>query len=150
MDFSTLVGFSVWFGRWTFQRGMPALFAVEIPPANSRVAKYRRAALCYFMGFAGLFLCGSLIRVFANADVGDAVAWAAFGLFVIAAVCVLRSASVNGRHPVSWSTGSEMCDRCGKPAIIQMSVLNSESGETICRHWCFDHARDYHPSWRQA
>jgi len=145
MDPPTALSVSVWFGRWLLNRVFPALYALELPSINSRVANYRKAALCFFLCFAGLFLCGSLIRVFAGAEIGDAVAWTGAGCFVIAAACVLRSASIDGRHPVTYSAGSVPCNRCGKPAMIHMTVVNSQTGETTCLHWCVYHARDYCP-----
>jgi hypothetical protein len=145
MDLPTTLSFSVWFGRWLLKRGFPALYALELPSTKTRVANYRKAALCFFLCFAGLFLCGSLIRVFANAEIGEAVAWTGAGCFVIAAICVLRSASINGRHPVTSSAGSVPCNRCGIPAVIHMTAVNSRTGETTCLHWCLYHARDYFP-----
>jgi hypothetical protein len=133
---------SVWFWRWLDKRGAPALYALEIPATNSRVASYRKAALCLFLCFADLLLCGSLIRVFANAEIGDAVAWTGAGCFVIAAICVLRSASLNGPHPATASAGSVTCRQCGRPAVVHMTEVNSATGEASCLHLCLQHARE--------
>lgn len=139
MDLSTAFSLSAWFASWLLKRGFPALEELEIPPINSRVARYRKVALCLFLGFAGLFLCGSLIRVFANPEIGDAIAWAGAGCFVIAAVCVLRSASINGRRPVSDPAGSVLCDKCARPAVIHEESY-SKKGDATCHHWCVHHA----------
>ena len=138
MDFATGLGFFVWMGRWLFKRGFPALEDLEIPPINSRVARYRQCALCLFLCFAGLFLCGSLVRIFANAEIGDAVSWTGLACVVMSAVCVVRSASINGQRPPSESTDSVMCDKCARPAVMHMTE-NSKTGETACRHWCVHH-----------
>jgi hypothetical protein len=138
MDFSTTLGLFVWFVRWLFKRGFPALEDLDIPPTNPRVSRHRKAALCFFMCFAGLFLCGSLIRVFANAEIGDAVGWTGLGCFVVSAVCLLWSASINGQRPVSDSAESVMCDKCARPAEIHMET-HCKTGETTWHHWCVHH-----------
>jgi hypothetical protein len=143
MDFSTALSLFVWSVRWRLKRGFPALYALEIPSANSRVARYRKAALCFFMCLSGLFLCGSLIRVFANAEIGDAVAWTGAGCFVIAAICVFRSVSINLQHLMRDWAVIGICHRCGRPAVIQISDANSETGEASCLHLCVQHAREY-------
>jgi hypothetical protein len=143
MDFSTALSLSIWFLRWLLKRGFPALEALDIPPTNSRAENYREAALCFFLGFAGLFLCGSLIRVFANAQIGDCVAWTGIGCFVISAICVVRYASINGQHRATASAGSVPCRQCGQPAVIHMTEVNSDQGEPSCLHLCLQHAREY-------
>ena len=141
MDFATWLSFSVWFWRWLHKRGLPALFALEIPSANSRVANYRTAALCFFMSFAGLSLCGSLIRVLANPEIGDAVSWTGLGCLVIAAICVLRSSSINLKHRAAEWAMIGTCDLCGGRAVFHSSELDSATGEWGRHHLCLKHAR---------
>jgi hypothetical protein len=63
--------------------------------------------------------------------------------FVIAAICVLRSASLNGLHPATASAVSVPCRQCGRPAVIHMTEVNSETGEASCLHLCVQHSREY-------
>jgi|SRR5580700_11965462 hypothetical protein len=106
MDVATFLSFSVWLVRWLLRRGFPALDALEFPPTNSRAASYRAAALYFFLIFAGLFLCGSLLHVFGNPQAGEIVASTGMGCFVLATLCVLRYASVNRHYDEAGSGGS--------------------------------------------
>jgi hypothetical protein len=140
MDFWSFLSFSVWFGRWMHKRGGPALSALEVPSASPRVATYRKAALGFFMGFAALFLRGSLIGVFVDARIGEVVSWTGVGCCVIAAICVVRSASLNAQQLAANSAALGTCRQCGGPAVIHMTDVNPETGETTCHHWCMQHA----------
>jgi hypothetical protein len=109
MDLSTALTLSVWLGRWLPKRGFPALEALDLPPTNSRAVSCRAAALYFFLIFAGLFLCGSLLHVLGNPQAGEIVGWTGMGCFMIAALCVLKYASINGPCEEAESGGlSEM------------------------------------------
>jgi hypothetical protein len=139
MDLSAALSVFVWCFRWMFKRGFPALEELEIPPINSRAARYRGLALTLFLCFAGLFLCGALIRVFGNALIADIFGWTGLGCFMMAAFCVVQAASINVRRPASNSTESVLCDECARPAVIHAESY-SKSGETTSQHWCVHHA----------
>jgi hypothetical protein len=96
MDVSTALSFSIWFMRWLVKRGFPAVEALDSPPTNSRAASYRAASPYFFLIFAGLVLCASLLHVFGNRWEGEVVGWTGMGCFAIAAHCAVKYASVNG------------------------------------------------------
>ncbi|HEV8003499.1 MAG TPA: hypothetical protein VGP63_26790 [Planctomycetaceae bacterium] len=105
MDVSTVLSLSAWLVRWLLKRGFPAVEALDLPPTNWRAASYRAAALYFFLIFAGLFLCGSLLHVRGNPQASEIVGWTGMGCFMIAALCVLKYASINGQCDEAESGG---------------------------------------------
>ena len=101
MDVSTALSFSIWFMRWLL-----TVEALDSPPTNSRAALYRAASLYFFLIFAALFLCASLLHVFGNRWESEIVGWTGMGCFAIAAHCAVKYASVKGPSEEGESRGS--------------------------------------------
>jgi|ERR1700677_3220035 hypothetical protein len=86
-------------------RGIEAAAAFEAAPTNCSAWLYRKAALCFFLLGAFLFLAASVIDVLANARaIGEVFGWSGIGSLQISVICGLRYSVVNRRaETANWN-----------------------------------------------
>jgi hypothetical protein len=90
MEFLSAIFFGV--------RGIDAAAAFEAAPRNASATSYRKAALCFLLSGAILFLTASLTDVLANARaIGEVFGWSGIGCFQVCVLCGLRYSVVNKR-----------------------------------------------------
>jgi hypothetical protein len=90
MDFLSAVFFGV--------RGIDAVAGFEAAPRNSSATFYRKAARCFFLVGATLFLTAALVDVLANARaIGEVFGWSGIGCFQVCVLCGLRYSVANKR-----------------------------------------------------
>jgi hypothetical protein len=79
-------------------RGIDAAAAFDAAPSNPSATFYRKAALCFFLLGATLFLTAALVHVLANARaIGEVFGWSGIGCFQVCVLCGLRYSVVNKR-----------------------------------------------------
>jgi hypothetical protein len=79
-------------------RGIEAAAAFEAAPTNPSAWFYRKAALCFFLLGAFLFLAASVIDVLANARaIEEIFGWSGIGCFQVCVLCGLRYSAINNR-----------------------------------------------------
>jgi hypothetical protein len=77
-------------------RGIEAAAAFEAVPTNPSAWFYRKAALCFFLLGALLFLAASVIDVLANARaIGEIFGWSGSGCLQVSVICGLRYSVAN-------------------------------------------------------
>ncbi len=77
-------------------RGIGTVAAFDAAPTNPSATLYRKAALCFFLVGAFLFLTASLIDVLANARaIGEVFGWSGIGCVQICVLCGLRYSAIN-------------------------------------------------------
>jgi hypothetical protein len=76
-------------------RGIDTAAAFETHPRNPSMRFYRKVALGFFLGAAGLFLTASLVDTVLNARaVGEVFGWSAIGCLQVCVLCGLRYSAI--------------------------------------------------------
>jgi hypothetical protein len=79
-------------------RGIAAAAGFEAAPTNPSAMLFRKAAVCFFLVGAFLFLTACLFDVLANARaIGEIFGWSGIGCLQVCVLCGLRYSVVNNR-----------------------------------------------------